>query len=111
MNFQVIRNLAAERHHVYSSLPMTRGAVGYRIGNISDAIKGAATAAGIGYNGDFREARLRLASEVFQKRITSYNDLTNGELDALYYWATTQGLELKNWLIQNYGKQDSFLED
>jgi hypothetical protein len=78
------------------------------IGGTGSAIRGAATAAGIGYSGRFDEARQKLASEVYGKRITSYNDLTHGEIEALHRWATTQGLELKNWLIQRYGTQTKF---
>ena len=105
MNYQVIRNVALQKRNTYGNKYLTREKKYPMVWKTSEAIQGAATAAGISYNGQFREARLKLAREVYGRRITSYNDLTDPELDALSQWATTQGLELKNWLISRYGKQ------
>ena len=108
MNYQQIRSKAAILKDTYGDEYLTRGQKGALIGGTGAAIRGAATAAGIGYSGRFDEARQKLASEVYGKRITSYNALTHPEIVAINQWATTQGLELKNWLIERYGKQTKF---
>ena len=108
MNYQQIRSKAAVLKDTYGDNYLTAGRKGAMIGGISSAIKGAATAAGVSYNSQFREARQRLATEVYGRAIASYNSLTHGEIEALHQWATTQGLELKTWLIERYGKQTRF---
>ena len=108
MNYQQIRSEAAILKDTYGDDYLTGGRKGAMIGGISSAIKGAATAASIGYNSQFREARQRLATEVYGRAIASYNSLTHGEIEALHRWATTRGLELKTWLIERYGEQTKF---
>lgn len=108
MNYEQIRSEAAILRDTYGDDYLTRGRKGAMIGEISSAIRGAATAAGIGYNSQFREARQRLATEVYGKSVSSYNQLTDGQIAALHQWATTQGLELKNWLTERYGAQTKF---
>ena len=108
MNYQQIRSEAAILKDTYGDDYLTKEKRMPMIWRTSEAIQGAATAAGIGYSGQFREARLKLASEVYGRRITSYNDLTHPELAALSEQTTTWGGELKTWLIERYGKQTKF---
>ena len=108
MNYQTIRNNASVLEQTYGLTYLTQERRMPKIWKTAEAIKGAAAAAGVGHGGQFREARLRLAREVYGKQFASYNDLTDPQLDALSQWATTQGLELKNWLITKYGEQTKF---
>ncbi|KKL08511.1 hypothetical protein LCGC14_2575130 [marine sediment metagenome] len=108
MNYQKIRDDAQTEANTYDGIYLVSGRRGALIGGVTSAIRGAAAAAGIEYRGQFREARLRLASEVYGRRITSYNDLTDGEIVAINKWVTTRGLELKTWLIERYGQQTKF---
>ena len=108
MNYQQIRSEAAILKDTYGDEYLTKERRIPMVWKTSEAIQGAATAAGIGYDRQFKEARLKLASEVYGKKITSYNDLTDPELAALSQYATTKGRELKQWLISKYGEQIRF---
>jgi hypothetical protein len=103
MSFEEVRKLVGLFQEMPDTLPPERR--GPMVGAIGQAIRGAATSAGIEYSGQFDEARYKLASDVFQKQVSSYNELSGRELTELHRWATTKGLDLKKWLIDRYGAQ------
>ena len=67
-----------------------------RRGVLLSSVQGALTRVGV-ERGELRETRLRLASEIFEREVLSFNDLTDGELDALHGWALRVN-DLKQWL-------------
>jgi len=101
MTFEDVRKQAG----MFNELPLRKERRGPLVGEMAKAIQGASVAAGVEYNGTFREARLRLASEAFQRKVSTYNELSDAELVELHRWTTTKGLDLKAWLIRTYGQQ------
>jgi hypothetical protein len=79
----------------------------WKVGMIDNAIKEAAGK--IPVELDIRIARMDLASDVFGGKIESYNDLTGGQLHALYLLVTIRSEELKQWMTERYGRQLSML--
>jgi hypothetical protein len=77
---------------------------GFMIGDMEKCLEGASAAAGLEF-GRYRKARLLLASSVFGRNVTSFNDLSDAELYHLHEWASTHGLELKIWMNTEYGTQ------
>jgi hypothetical protein len=103
--FNDVRISATNRMGVVS---LTRTQRGYRVGMITEYLEGAATAENLEFEGQLRKARLKLASDIYNREITSYNDLKDHELDALYGWAIGHGMELRAWLTKTYGTQMTF---
>jgi len=92
--------------HIESS---TRGAY---VGRVSKLVEQGADAAGLPIDGG-RAIRLRLASEVYDREIHSYNELSDAELWALFQWARLGKVaiaEMATWLGVNYGEQLSLEE-
>lgn len=83
---------------------VSRGHRGAMIGNMESYLRGASAAAGLEFGG-FRKARLLLASRVFGRNVTSFNDLSDTELYHLHQWARGHGMELKVWMNTEYGTQ------
>jgi len=78
----------------------TRGAITRRIGA---ALTSAAEVAGLAMEAP-RSLRLLLASQVYEREVQSYNELTHAELWALDQWALwgQMDLEAVDWLKANF---------
>ena len=75
------------------------------IGNVTTSIGAALTMLGLNIRdrAALRELRLALASDVFGRKIESYNDLTDTELSVLSRRVGQPGalLDIKNWYKHN----------
>ena len=103
--FGDIRSTALNKQGTMILTPTQRG---YRVGTITQCLEGAAAAAKLDFDSQLRKTRLKLASAIYNREITSYNELKDHELDALYGWVGGHGMELKAWLTETYGTQMEF---
>lgn len=56
-----------------------------------------------------RAIRLRLASIIYERTITTFNDLSHAEIWALNHWATRRdAIGLEDWLRANFEHQIPF---
>lgn len=94
MSFQDIRDNAKK---FPNTLWINKGAKGAAIGRLTSVFK----AVGLP-SGSRRQARLRLASEVFERPVASFNDLQDSESWALDQWVLSGQAreELPDWLRQ-----------
>ena len=97
MDFTTVRE-NAERGYGRVLSPVQRG---MRTGLMQRHI--GATALSIGLSLDLRNARLALASEVFEKEVLTFSRLSNDELQALSSWVGHCEAELAEWLAEKYG--------
>jgi len=77
------------------------------IGRIDDVIAEAAASIGLPVS-NAREIRLALASKVYERKITTYNQLTDAELFAIDRWMRLGDVAVKEmaaWLKKEYGEQ------
>jgi len=80
----------------------TRGAI---IGRLEDTIRETAALIHLPV-GSGRDIRLHLASELFGRRINTFNQLSTAEIWAVDQWVLRQKAEgLRDWLAANYGEQ------
>ena len=98
MDVQVIRDNAAKGF----GQALTRTERGMRIGMIRESIASAASSVGLVVSE--RSCRLVLASEVFGRDITTFNQLSDDELQALSMWAANNITDLATWLSESYGR-------
>lgn len=84
---------------------------GATIGSISQLMFSAANKIGLPINNQGRSVRLKIATELFDREINTYNDLESNELYGLFrYLRTEEGkFWLKNWLQDTYGYQERLL--
>jgi len=95
MDFTTVRENAEKGY----GRELTINQRGMRIGAIQRLVRDAAS--DIGLSVDERVARLALASEVFEKEILTFSQLSDDELIALWTWALAG--YLSTWLAERYG--------
>ena len=91
---------------------LSRGQRGLRISTVMIAMDAAAIRASLMFNGQLRKARIMLASHIYEREISSYNELTDAELDVLSVWSESpQAIEqIADWMQKTFGKQLSLIE-
>jgi hypothetical protein len=95
------------------TLHASQGTRGVYTGQIAAAIKEAAGNVGVPVD-SARYVRLRLASEVYEREIATFNQLSHAELWALHQWVILGDVatrEIGDWLRANYGEQLSLLKE
>jgi len=98
INFEWIRHRA--RTTVVTLGQAGRGAI---IGRLDAIIEGVAQTIGLP-TGSGRDIRLQLASEAFERKVVTFNSLTDSEMWALDQWVWQRQAEgLEDWLKANYG--------
>lgn len=76
----------------------------WRAGYIEEALKGAAAAVPVEANPP--TARIELARQLTgNQELTSYKELTEDYVQAIYEVTTSKGLLVKAWLKETYGQQ------
>lgn len=97
-----------EKYPGYAPLSMSvRGAM---IGRLTDAIRESVNKIHLqgprGINRQARDIRMDLAQELFKRVVTSYNQLTDGELWAIDRWVVLHNAEgLDEFIREKYGEQ------
>jgi len=97
MYFTIVRENAEKGY----GRKLTKSQRGTRIGVIEYWIEHDASSVGLSVN--IRTARLTLASEAFEVEISSFNQLSDDELEALYTWAKYRPTAVLAWLSEKYG--------
>lgn len=82
---------------------------GVSIGRITELIKEEAGKIGLPISGNGRKIRLELASQLVDRKIDSYNDLTDVQIYSIKVWASENRSELRNWLGREYGYQEKLI--
>ena len=93
-------------HSQFDPFHYHRGAF---IGKVTDRILDHAKEIGLPINGRGRAIRMALASELLDREITTYNNLTDQELWDIEAWTYTHPKELREWLKKRYGYQEALL--
>lgn len=79
------------------------------IGKVEKVIFKQASKIHLPINNRGRMIRLRLASKLLDREVSSFNDLSDTELWSVEQWAIRYPEELRQWLEENYGKQEELL--
>lgn len=90
-----------------SARQISKTARGCAIGRVTKAVKTAADLVHLPVS-NARDIRLRLATVIFERAVTSYNQLQTNELWALDKWVLLGKIavmELQEWLEAEYGEQ------
>lgn len=100
MNFAFVRENAKKGY----GYVLTGTQRGMRIGAIQSQVRSAASS--IGLSIDARVIRLALASEVFERKILTFGQLSDDELIALMTWVRNFPVLVSEWLSEKYGKSE-----
>jgi len=90
-----VRELNPFRYH--------RGAF---IGHIAAVIMEEAAEIGLPINNRGRVIRLELTSELLEREVNSYNELTDTEVWSVQQWALANREQVRQWLAKTYGYQE-----
>lgn len=97
MNFAIVRGNAGRGYGRTLTVPQR----GMRIGAIQSQVRSAAGS--IGLSIDARAIRIALASEVFEREILTFSQLSDDELIALQTWVRVNQESVSEWLAEKYG--------
>jgi hypothetical protein len=79
------------------------------IGKVADHILENAKVLGIPVNGRGRALRLHLASELLDREVHTYKEVSDIELWSIADWTQRHNDELQEWLRERYGYQERML--
>jgi hypothetical protein len=76
-------------------------------GGVTKMIIEEADKIGLPISGSGRKIRLALASELVEREVKSFKDLTDQELWDINRWVVSHRRETREWLAETYGYQES----
>ncbi len=82
-------------------MTLTTGARGAKLNAIEKFLESAADELGLSMS--LRGARIRLATEILERHIDTYNDLSDDDLITVERYAGNQAI-VSRWLSNNYGR-------
>ncbi|NIV40748.1 MAG: hypothetical protein GWN58_68530 [Anaerolineae bacterium] len=110
MSLEEVTDWIAHEVQQRPTIYLSRGARGCAVGRVTKAVRTAADQLNLPVS-NVRQIRMELATEIFGREVTTYNELTNKELWGLHRWLQRHDTPnaLRDWLKGRYGSQPKLM--